>query len=121
MDGIRVFLVGNTLFAESVARMLQASGAFNVVERFETLPIAIAPIQISPPDVLILADVDTAASKGDTPFLPIFQDIPLICIDSDSTFMKLITTKHITSSLNNLVETISTVKKAPVINGREVI
>ena len=120
MDGIRVFLIGNTLFAESVARMLQASGVFTAVERFESLPVAVSPIQVSPPDVLILADVNTTTSKGDTPFMPICPDIPVICIDSDSTFMKLITTKHITASLSNLIGTITTVKNAPVINGREV-
>jgi hypothetical protein len=121
MDGIRVFLVGNTLFAESVARLLQASGAFCAVERFETLPVAVAPIQLSPPDVLILADVNITTFRGDTPFLPICPDIPVICTDSDSTYLKLITTTYITASLSNLVGTITTVKKAPIINGREVI
>ena len=120
MEGICVFLVGNTLFAESVAIMLQASEVFRTVERFETLPVAMEPIQFSPPDVLILADVDTITSKGDTSFLPIFLDIPVICIDSDSTYMKLITTTHITASLSNLTGTITNVKKAQVINGREV-
>ena len=121
MEGIRVFLIGNTLFAESVARMLQVSGAFNAVELFETLPVAAAPIQISTPDVLILADVDIAASDGDTSFLTICPDIPVICIASDSNYMKLITTTHITASLSNLIGTITNVKKAQVINGREVI
>ena len=119
MEGIRVFLIGNTLFAESVARMLQVSGAFNAVELFETLPVA--PIQVSTPDVLILADVDIAASDGDTSFLTICPDIPVICIASDSNYMKLITTTHITASLSNLIGTITNVKKAQVINGREVI
>jgi len=121
MDGIRVFLVGNTLFAESVARMLQASGVFSAVERFETLPVAISSIQLSPPNVLILADVDTTTSRGDTPFLPICPDIPVICTDSNSTYLKIITTAHVTASLNNLLGIITTVKKAPFINGREVI
>jgi len=121
MEGICVFLVGNTLFAESVAIMLQASEVFRTVERFETLSVAIAPIQFSPPDVLILADVDTITSKGDTSFLQICPDIPVICIDSDSTDMKLITTTHITASLSNLIGTITNVRKAQVINGREVV
>ena len=121
MDGIRVFLVGNTLFAESVASMLQASGVFSAVERFETLPVAISSIQLSPPTVLILADVDTTTFRGDTPFLPICPDIPVICIDINSTNLKIITTAHVNASLENLIRTITTVKKAPIVNGREVI
>jgi len=121
MDGIRVFLIGNTLLAESVAQMLQASGAFNAVERFETLSVVMASIQISPPDILILADVDTTASQGETSFLLIYPDIPVICIDSDNTYMKLITTIHIPASSSNLIETIATVKKASIINEREAI
>lgn len=121
MYGIRVFLIGNTLFAESVTILLQASGVFDAVERFETLLLAATLIQASPPDVLILADIDTAVFKGDMTFLLIYPDFPVICIDSGSNLMKIITTKHITADLNNLIGTISTVKNAPVINGREVI
>lgn len=118
MDGIRVFLIGSTLFAESVTLLLQASGVFNAVERFETLLLATTLIQVYPPDVLILADIDTAEFNGEMIFSPIY---PVICIDSDSNLMKIITTKHITADLNNLIGTISTVKNAPVTNGREVI
>lgn len=121
MDGIRVFLVGNTLFAESVELLLQTSGVFSAVERFETLPVAISSIQLSPPNVLILADVDTTTSKGDTPFLPICPDIPVICTDSNSAYLKIITTSHVNASLDNLIGTIIAGKKAPIINGREVI
>ena len=115
MDGIRVFLVGNTLFAESVAHMLQASGLFEAVERFKTLPVAAALIEISPPDVLILADVDITASQGGTPLFLICPDLPVICIDSDSTNMKLVTTTQIVASLSNLIGTITATKKVPVI------
>ena len=121
MDGIRVFLVGNTLYAEGVAHMLQTSGIFSAVERFETLPDVISPIQRTPPDVLILADVESTPSGGDTPFLPICPDIPVICTDSDSTNLKLITTALVNASPNNLFRIITTVKEAPVIIGREVI
>ena len=121
MEEIRVFLIGNTLFAESVTLLLQASKVFNAVERFETLLLAATLIQVSPPDVLILADMDTAVLKGDMAFLLIYPDFPVICIESDSNLMKIITTKHITADLTNLIGTISTVKNAPVTNGREVI
>jgi len=121
MDGIRVFLIGNTLLAESLTILLQASGVIMDVERFETLLLAATLIQASPPDVLILADIDTEVFKSDMAFLLIFPDFPVICINSDSNLMKIITTKHITADLNNLFGTISTAKNAPVINGREVI
>ena len=116
-----MFLIGSTLFAESVTLLLQASGVFNAVERFETLLLATTLIQVSPPDVLILADIDTAEFNGEMIFSPIYPDFPVICIDSDSNLMKIITTKHKTADLNNLIGTISTVKNASVTNGGEVI
>jgi len=121
MVGFRVFLVGTTFFAESVTHLLRENGVFDAVERFETIPALMASIRFVPPDVLILADMDIAILQGDMSFFSFYPDIPVICIDSDSIYMKLITTTQITASLSNLIETITTVKKAPAINGREVI
>ena len=111
MEGMRLFIVGNTLFAENVAQMLLVCGMIEQIERFEALSDAILPIENSPPDVLILADVDTDNFQGDIPFLPICPDIPVICIDHQSTFMKLITTRLVNARLHDLVKSITDVKR----------
>ena len=111
MEGIRIFLVGNTLFAENVAQMLHACEVIEQIERFDELSDAMLPIENSPPDVLILADIDTVNLQGTTPFLPICPDIPVICTDHQSTFMKLITTRLVNARLPDLVKSITDVKR----------
>jgi len=114
MEGIRIFLIGATLFAENVAQMLQTCDHFEQIELFETISAAAVPIKNSPPDVLILADIDDAQLQDITPYLWTCPDITVICADHQSTFMKLITTRLVHASLTDLVKAISNVKRITV-------
>lgn len=114
MAGFCVFLVGNTYYADHVADMLRASGEVDQLELFGTIREAIQPIQDSPPNVLILVDVDALDLKGDTPFLPIRPEIPVIFTDIHNTTMKLITTTNISANRLDLLQTISAVKRGAI-------
>ena len=114
MEDICIFLVGTTLFAENVAQMLQTCDVVKQIEQFETLSAAILPIEKSPPNVLILADVDIAELQDVTPLLLICPDITVICTDHQSTLMKLITTRLVHASLPDLVKSITNVKRITV-------
>lgn len=111
MEGIRIFLVGATLFAENVAQMLQTCEVFEQIELFETISAATLPIKNSPPDVLIFADIDISKLQEITPYLLICPDITVICTDHQSTLMRLITTRLVHASLSDLVKSINKVKR----------
>jgi hypothetical protein len=106
MEGIRVFLIGVSLFADTVAQLLRGCEMVGQVERFDSIPQALCSIDRRPPDLLILADVDTTLLVGDTPFLPICPDIPVICTDHESDILKLITTRHLSARLPDLIQAI---------------
>ena len=114
MEGIRIFLVGATLFAENVTQMLRTRDVVEQVEQFETLSAAILPIKNSPPDVLILADTDVTKLQDIIPYLLICPDITVICTDHQSTLMRLITTRLVHASLSDLIKSITKVKRITV-------
>lgn len=107
MEGIRVFLVGSSLFADSVAQMLRESETVIQVDCFSLIAEALHNIDAEPPDVLIFADVDTTIFVGDTPFLPICPDIPVICTDHQSNLLKLITSTNINARLPDLINALT--------------
>ena len=113
MSGFCVFLVGNTYYADYVADILRASGKIEHFELFETIPQTMERIHDVRPDVLVLVDMDTLNLNGDTTFLPICLDIPVICTDVQNTFMKLITTTNVNATSLDLIHIITSVKKTP--------
>lgn len=106
----RVCVVGNTLFAENVVQMLVGCEAIGQLYNFPSMADAFHFVDNQPPDVLILVDIDTTVSAGNTPFLPICPDIPVICTAHDSTTLKLITTTHISARLPELIDLVTTLK-----------
>lgn len=112
MEGIRVCLVGNTLFADNVAQMLRGCEVVSQVDHFPSVPEAMHYIDSQPPNVLVLADVDATILVGDTPFLPICPDIPVICTDYQSNLLKLINTTHVSARLPDLINAVTTLKAA---------
>lgn len=106
MEGIRVFLIGVSLFADNMAHLLSGFEMVGQVERFDSIPEALDSIDRCPPDVLVLADIDNTFMVGDTPFLPICPDIPVICTDHNSDILKLITTRHLSARLPDLIQAI---------------
>lgn len=111
MEGIRIFVVGNSLFADNVAQLLRASETVKQVDCFPGIADALHAIEKTPPNVLIFADVDTTILVGNTPFLPICPDIPVICTDHQSNILKLITSTHVSARLADLVNAVSVLSK----------
>ena len=111
MEGIRVYVVGSNLFADSVAHMLRASETVKQVDCFSSIAEALPSIDSHPPHVLIFVDVDTTMLVGDTPFLLFCPDIPVICIDHESNILKLITTTHVSARLPDLVNAVTALRQ----------
>lgn len=111
MEGIRVYVVGSSLFADNVANILRASETVKQVDCFSSIAEALQSIDTKPPHVLVFVDVDTAMLVGDTPFLPICPDIPVICTDHANNILKLITTTHVSARLPDLINAVTTLKR----------
>ena len=116
MEGCRVLIVGNSLFAEGVEIMIRACGSVGV-DCLPTIDMAVQMIDQQPPDVLILADVDVINLVGNTPFLPICPDIPVICMDHQSQLLKLITSTNVNARLPDLVNALKLLKTNKLQNG----
>lgn len=111
MEGIRIYVVGSSLFADNVAHILRASETVKQVDCFPVIAEALHSIDTNPPHVLIFADVDATVLVGNTPFLPICPDIPVICTDHQSNMLKLITSIHVSAHLTDLVNAVTAITK----------
>jgi len=114
MEGIRIFLVGNGLFADNVAELLRASETVKQVDCFPGIAEALQSIAATPPHVLIFADMDTTMLVGNTPFLPICPEIPVICTDYQSNILKLITSTQVSANLADLVNAVAALRRIAI-------
>ncbi len=106
-----MYVVGSSLFADNVAHMLRASETVKQLDCFSSIAEALHSIDKHPPHVLVFVDVDTTMLVGDTPFLPICPEIPVICTDHQSNILKLITSTHVSARLPDLVNAVTALRK----------
>lgn len=114
MKGIHVFLVGSGLFAENVATMIRECGAVGRVDCFPSLEMTTQHIEKQPPDILIIADVDSTFLVGNIPTMPIWEDIPVIFTDHQSNILKLITSINLPARLPDLLDALTILKNSKV-------
>lgn len=106
-----MYVVGSSLFADNVANILRTSETIKQVDSFSSIIEVLQSIDTQPPHVLVFVDMDTAMMVGDTPFLPICSDIPIICTDHESSILKLVTTTQVSARLPDLVNAVTALRQ----------
>jgi len=107
MKALCVFLVGKSLIADSMANLLLESKLIARLERFPTILIANDWIHIQNPDLLFIVDIEDRYILGNTPFMPICADIPVLCLDMHDSTLKLTKTNQVKA---NSVEMLAVVQ-----------
>lgn len=98
-----VYLIGESLIADTIADFLIDSRLFARMTRFENLIVALNWIINEPPNLLFIVDLQSAFLIGNTPFLPMFSDIPVICLDVKLNSIKVVTTTELEADSNALL------------------
>ena len=112
MEARRVFIVGNSLFAESLARTL-ASATVEVSGSAPTPEAAIPMIKAQCPDAVIVAN----ASAEETPpaifgqFLAAYPDLPIIYADLSADNVQVITSQRVGTRSSDLLAAIAALPK----------
>jgi len=110
MDQRRVFVVGDSLFADSLSNMLSGNG-IQVVGIAPTLRAALPLLESAPPEVVIVAEpveideLTVAALRGSS------LEVPFIFTNLERGYMELITSQRICARSSDLLDVIATLPK----------
>ncbi|MCB0116457.1 MAG: hypothetical protein KDD84_20305 [Caldilineaceae bacterium] len=110
----RAFIVGSSLFAETVERVLINPAeplAVLVVGRCCTLEDAIYRIPIDKPDVVIVASIEQSGSTLFGPLLTHFPDLPILHSDLNTDYVQVITSRSVHADRTDLLNAIVSLPK----------
>lgn len=102
-----MFIVGSSLFAETLAQILEDSQAVTVVGNAPTLEAAMPSLERQSPDAVILAGAHKTVGAILAPLLVAHPNLPIIHADLSSNQVQVITHQPIDPHISSLLEAIA--------------
>jgi DNA-binding NarL/FixJ family response regulator len=102
----RVFVVGDSLFAESVAELLGHSPALVVVGVAATVAAALAHLDDSQPDLVIVLSSGTGSGTDHGPLLSRYPDLPILRADLNVNDLRIFRSQRVEARLADLMAAI---------------
>jgi hypothetical protein len=104
----RVVIVGDSLFAETLAKILASAESATLAGVASTIEAASPLIEAARADAVIIAGI------GQLPFNDLFAahpDLPILCANLNTNTIQVITSKCISASAHDLLNTLATLPK----------
>lgn len=105
----RVFIVGDSLFAETLAQTLASAESVKVVGSAPTTEAALPQLRDLCPDAVIIVGEASPAAFG--PFLAAYPDTPLIRTDLKTSEAQIIISQNISARSSDLLAAIAALPK----------
>jgi DNA-binding NarL/FixJ family response regulator len=108
----RVFIVGNSLFADTIIQMLQTTDLVEIVGHASGLEATVTRVEIDHPDAVIVAgtaETDTNAIFGS--LVASFPKLPIIRTLLSTRKVQVTTSRCIRADMPELLEAIATLPK----------
>jgi DNA-binding NarL/FixJ family response regulator len=102
-----VFVVGNSLFAETLVEVLGRSADVAVIGTAPTSEEALPLLESQTPDAVIVAVADKNVSNAFAPILIAKPNIPIIHTDINTNQVQVITNQSIDAHLSDLLAAIA--------------
>ncbi len=112
MNQYKVFIIGNSLYATGIDRILANSELVEVIGTAPTLLTALTLLKTLDPDVIIVADTfekETIATVG--AFVTRCSHLPILRTDLNGDQIQLITSQRLYACGSDLLTTITTLPK----------
>ena len=106
MKARRVFIVGDSLFAETLGQMLADAQAVEVVGYAATPEAALPVLEMQHPDAVIVAGVDQAPPAAVSQFLSVYPDLTIICTDLNTDEVRVISSQWVAARSDDLIKAI---------------
>ena len=108
----QVFIIGDSLFAETLAKLLVNNAAIQVAETASSLEEAIPRLKINCPDVVIVAGVNQLSETTFAHFLSEIPEISILCIDLGTNDVQVVTNQRVSvHTTGDLLAVISALPK----------
>lgn len=107
MTHTQVFIIGETLYAETLTRMLADSGQIEIAGTATTPTEGLPFLRENPPDVLVLASVEKPSLSTLDLLLETCPDVPLLCTNLNETHVQMFTQRKLNASFSTLLEALT--------------
>jgi chemotaxis response regulator CheB len=107
----RVFIVGDSLFAETLTRMLATKPSVQVIGSAPTPDAAVPVLGTCTPDAVIVAGEDEMGTPAVGRLLVEYPELPLICADLSRDNLHVITSHRIGTRTSDLVAAVESLPK----------
>lgn len=106
-EDCRVFLIGDSLFTESLAQMLAEAKNIMVVGTAVSPTTATTAVAKAFPHIIIVANASNNIQSNFQPLLSIFPTIPLIHADLNQDYVQIITSRRVSARRTDLLAAIN--------------
>ena len=108
MKARKVFIVGDSLFAETLAQMLGAvnSDTITVIGSAPTLEAALPLLKTQQPDAVIVASASELPAETLSQFLSVHPTLSILCADLGTHDVQVITRRRVAARSDDLIKAI---------------
>lgn len=111
MEIRRVFIVGDTLFAETLANLLAGDATIQLAGTANSLDEALPQLKPCHPDTVIVAGVERVPDASFAHFLVEYPDVPILCTDLGTNDVQLVVNRRI--SVHNTGDLLAIIAALP--------
>jgi hypothetical protein len=111
MEARKVFIIGDSLFAETLTSMLAASATVRLAGSAPTPEAALPLLKTCIPDAVIVAGVNEPSPSAFGQLLAAFPDLPIIHADLSASDVQVITSQRVGTRSSDLLAAITALPK----------
>lgn len=109
----RVFLIGDSLFTESLGQILANAENIRVVGTAVSPASAVTAVAKVLPRIIIVANTSDNAQTNLQPLLSIFPTVPIIQADLNRDYIQIITSRRVSARRTDLLAAINDLSTRP--------
>lgn len=103
----RIFLVGHTLFTESLGQILADTENIQVVGTAVSPALAVTAVSQTSPHIIIVANTSEQTQTNLQPLLALLPAIPIIHADMNQDYVQIITSRRVSARRTDLLAAIN--------------
>ncbi|NUM44445.1 MAG: hypothetical protein HUU38_07025 [Anaerolineales bacterium] len=107
MTRSQVFIIGETLYAETLTHLLADSEEVEIAGTATTPAEALPSLRESPPDALILASIEKTSLGSLDLLLEACPDVPLLCTNLNDANVQMFTHRKLNARFSTLLEALT--------------
>ena len=107
----RIFLIGDSLFTESLVQVLTEAENIAVVGTAVSAALVVTAVAQAHPHIIIIANASEQTSTNLNPLLSLYPDIPIINADLNQDYVQIITSRRVSARRTDLLAAILELSK----------